>query len=102
MQIFITMNKKLKQHFLDAVISGGIGKRTENGLVITTKEFVQYFEDKLSSKNNYLRSYLPSVSIEAGRHEMNHNKFLFKIGRGIYKIHEDAINSHSINRHSTN
>jgi len=86
------MKKKLKHQFLDAVISGVIGTRTERGLIVTTKEFVLYFEDK--SKIAYLRSYLPSVSIEAGRHDMKHNKYLFKMGRGIFKIHEEAITDH--------
>ncbi len=91
------MKKKLKHHLLNAVVSGEIGKRTEIGLILTTKEFVQFFEDKHKSKKGYFRSYLPSVSIEAGRRDMRHNKFLFKIGRGIYKVHEDAIHSHTAN-----
>ena len=95
MAVFITMKKKLKHYLLDAVISGEIGKRTERGLIVTSKEFVQFFENKHNSKKDYFRSYLPSVSIEAGRRDMKHNKYLFKIGRGIYKIHEDAITSHS-------
>jgi len=95
MAIFITMKRNLKHYLLDAVISGDIGERTERGMILTTKEFVQFFEDKHQSKNDYFRSYLPSVSIEAGRRDMKHNKFLFKIGRGIYKIHEDAIHSHN-------
>ncbi len=90
------MGKKLKHHFLDAVVTGEIGRRTEKGLIITTREFVQYFENKYESKCDYLRSYLPSVSIEAGRHDMKHNKYLFKIGRGIFKIHDDAINMHYV------
>jgi len=90
------MKKKLKHQFLDAVISGGIGTVTERGMIVTTKEFVRYFEDNGRSKIDYLRSYLPSVSIEAGRHDMKHNKYLFKIGRGIFKIHEDAIDRHYI------
>ena len=89
------MNKKLKHQFLDAVISGGIGTRTERGLIVTTKEFVLYFENNTKSKIDYLRSYLPSVSIEAGRHDMKHNKYLYRIGRGIFKIHEDAIDRHN-------
>ena len=88
------MEKKLKHHFLDAVIAGGIGERTEKGVIVTTKEFVRYFEKRHKSKSDYLRSYLPSVSIEAGRRDMKHNKFLFRIGRGIFKIHEDAIDTH--------
>lgn len=90
------MQKKLKHQFLDAVISGGIGTQTERGLIVTTKEFVLYFEDKTKSKIDYLRSYLPSVSIEAGRQEMKHNRYLFRIGRGIFKIHEDAIDRHHV------
>jgi len=89
------MKRKLKHYLLDAVISGDIGERTDNGLIVTTKEFVQFFEDKHQSKKDYFRSYLPSVSIEAGRRDMRHNKFLFKVGRGIYKVHEDAIHSHN-------
>ena len=86
------MKKKLKHQFLDAVISGELGTQTERGMMVTTKEFVQYFIHE--SKKSYLRCYLPSVSIETGRYEMKHNKYLFKIGRGIFKIHEDAITKH--------
>jgi len=93
-QYLFIMEKKLKYQFLDAVTSGVIGTQTERGLIITTKEFVLYFEDKSKSKIDYLRSYLPSVSIEAGRRDMKHNKYLFKMGRGIFKIHEDAITDH--------
>ncbi len=86
------MKKKLKHQFLDAVISGDLGTYTERGLIVTSKEFVSYFMDE--NKKQYLRCYLPSVSIEVGRHEMKHNKYLFRMGRGVFKIHEDAIARH--------
>ena len=91
MTAFITMKEKLKHYLLDAVISGEIGEHTEKELIVTTKEFVDYIAGKHQGGNDYCRSYLPSVSIEAGRRERKHNKFLFKVGRGIYKIHENAI-----------
>ena len=86
------MKKKLKHQFLDAVISGELGAKTESGTIVTTKEFVQYFVSE--SKKSYLRCYLPSVAIETGRHEMKHNKYLFRMGSGVFKIHEDAISKH--------
>lgn len=88
------MKKKLKHRFLDAIISGELGTRTSRGMIVTTKEFVLYFENE--SKKEYLSSYLPSVTIEASRHEMKHNKYLFRIGLGIFKIHEDAIIKHHL------
>lgn len=89
------MKKKLKHHFLDAVIAGSIGLKTDNGVIVTTREFVEYFSTNGSKE--YLSSYLPSVSIEAGRTVMQHNKYLFKVSFGIYKIHPDAISHHQLN-----
>lgn len=86
------MEKKLKHHFLDAVIDGRLGKQTEYGVVVTTKEFTAYFTKQ--NKEDYLRSYLPSVAIECGRHMMQHNKYVFKIGHGVYRIHNEAVLKH--------
>ncbi|PCJ83549.1 MAG: hypothetical protein COA54_15295 [Thiotrichaceae bacterium] len=89
------MEKKLKHRFLDAVIIGEIGTHTDNGIIVTTKEFAQCFGK--TGKKDYLRSYLPSVTIEAGRHLMQHNKYLFKVAHGTFKIHPDAIKHHRLN-----
>jgi len=71
------MEKKLKHKFLDAVITGELGKHTDNGIIVMTKEFALFFGN--AGKKDYLRSYLPSVTIEAGRSVMQHNKYLFKM-----------------------
>ena len=90
------MEKKLKHKFLDAIITGELGKHTDNGIIVTTKEFALFFGT--AGKKDYLRSYLPSVSIEAGRHLMLHNKYIFKVAHGIFRIHPDAI-KHHLERH---
>ncbi len=86
------MAKKLKHKFLDAVVDGKLGIMTESGLVVTTKEFVAYLENE--SRPEYLRSYLPSVAIEPGRHMMQHNKYLFRLRQGVFRVHPDAITEH--------
>ena len=93
------MEKKLKHKLLDAIISGELGTRTDRGTIVTTKQFVLYFENE--RKKEYLSSYLPSVTIEAGRHEMQHNKYLFRIGHGVFRIHEDAITKHHLKHNSS-
>ena len=34
------------------------------------------------------------ILIGRGRHIMQHNKYVFKIGHGVYRIHNDAIPKH--------
>ena len=67
-----------------------------DGIVVTSKEFVDYFIREKTKV--YLRTYLPSVSIEPGRYVMSHNKYLFKIGRGQFRLHGDVIAKHK-NKH---
>lgn len=86
------MEKKLKHKFLDAVITGQLGRHTDSGIIVTTKEFTQFFGT--TEKVDYLRCYLPSVTIEPGRHLMQHNKYLFKMAHGTFRIHPDAIEHH--------
>ncbi len=88
------MKKKLKHRLLDAVISGELGTHTDSGIVITTKEFAQHFGE--TGEKHYLRCYLPSVTIEAGRHLMQHNKYLIRLAHGTFKIHPDAIEHHQL------
>ena len=89
------MEKKLKHKFLDAIITGQLGTQTDTGVIVTTKEFADFFGE--TGKKDYLRCYLPSVTIEAGRHVMQHNKYLFKVAHGIFRIHPDAIKHHRLN-----
>jgi len=89
------MEKKLKHKFLDAIITGQLGTHTDRGIIVTTKEFANFFSE--SGKKDYLRSYLPSVTIEAGRHLMQHNKYLFKVAHGTFRVHPDAIKHHLLN-----
>ena len=92
------MEKKLKHKFLDAVVTGRLGTHINNGTIVTTKEFAEFFSE--TGKKDYLSSYLPSVTIEAGRHEMQHDKYLFKVAHGIFRIHPDAIEHHLL-KHNT-
>jgi len=92
------MEKKLKHKLLDAVVTGKLGTQTENGIIVTTREFAQFFSE--TEQKDYLSSYLPSVTIEAGRYVMQHNKYLFKVAHGTFRIHPDAIKHHLL-KHDT-
>jgi len=89
------MVKKLKHQFLEAVINEKIGTKTDFGLVITTKEFVNFMK-KSRSSIDYLESYLSSVTIEPGRKAMMHNKYLFRVKQGVFRIHPEAVLKHKI------
>ncbi len=90
------MAKQLKDKFLDAIIEGGLGVLTKDGIIISSKEFTHYFITR-GHKKEYLRCYLSSVVIEPGRHAMLHNKFLFRIKQGVFRLHPDAISRYLLN-----
>jgi len=78
----------LKDRFLDAVKNGELGTTDDQGTMITLQEFREYFSD---IKTQYSLSFLPAATIEPGQHTMTHTKFVFRIGKGVYRVHPDAL-----------
>ena len=86
-----TSNQQLKHRFLDAIIAGKLGKLTDRGYTVSLKEFRMYFSD---IKTQYSSSFLPAAVIETGQLSMTHTKFVFRIKKGVYLVHPDAIEEH--------
>jgi len=79
---------QLKERFLNAIISGELGRTDDEGVIVETGEFKKYFSD---IKSDYVNSFLPAVTIEKGRCSISHTKYLFRIRKGTYRVHPDAI-----------
>ncbi len=79
---------RLKDHFLEAINAGELGSIDDRGIVFTLKEFKQVFS---YIKSDYINSFLPAATIEAGRDTMTQTKFLFRIRKGVYRVHPDAL-----------
>ena len=84
---------QLKHRFLDAVVNGELGTVTEQGVTVTLRQFKTYFSDVNA---RYIVSFLPAAVIESGQHSITHTKFLYRIGRGLYLVHPDAIEEHKL------
>lgn len=82
----------LKNRFLEAVSSGDLGQVDDFGVVVSLKEFKLYFQDV---KSDYINSFLPAAVIETGQYSPTHTKYLFRIRKGTYRVHPDAIEEHS-------
>jgi hypothetical protein len=78
----------LKDRFMEAVSSGELGEADEHGVVVSLREFKLYFSDV---KSDYINSFLPASVIEIGQYSATHTKFLFRIKKGLYRVHPDAI-----------
>lgn len=78
----------LKNRFLEAVSSGDLGQVDDFGVIVSLKEFKAYFCDV---KSDYVNSFLPAAVIETGQRSVTHTKFLFRVRKGVYRIHPDAI-----------
>lgn len=80
---------QLKERFLNAVMSGELGRHDEQGIVVELKEFKRYFSDV---PPNYAHTFLPAATIEIGQCSMSHTKFLFRVQKGVYRLHPNALN----------
>ncbi|MFK5915472.1 MAG: hypothetical protein QM484_13960, partial [Woeseiaceae bacterium] len=60
----------------------------DRGVIVTLKEFRDYFSD---IKTQYSMSFLPAATIEPGQVSISHTKFVFRIRKGVYLVHEDAL-----------
>jgi len=78
----------LRQRFFNAIISGELGHVDNEGIVFTLQEFKLFFSD---IKTDYINSFLPAATIESGRCSVTYTKFLFRIRKGVYRVHPDAI-----------
>jgi len=81
-------DNSLRSRFINAIASGELGRVDEQGIIFTLKEFKLYFAE---IKTDYINSFLPASIIEAGRMEMSHTKFLFRIRKGVYRVHPDLL-----------
>lgn len=78
----------LKHRFLYAVSTGALGAVDDRGIIVTAKQFRLYFND---IQGLYTTSFLPAATIEIGQNSISHTKFVFRLSKGIYRVHEDAI-----------
>ena len=90
----------MKERFLNAVIAGELGKPDEYGVIIKLSEFKKYFSD---IKTLYINSFLPAAVIETGQYNITHTKYIFRIKKGVYRVHPDAIEEQiNINKQNQN
>ena len=82
----------LKNRLIEAVINGELGSIEDQGIVFTLKEFKSVFHD---IKTDYINSFLPAATIEPGRETMTRTKYLFRIRKGVYRVHPDALDDES-------
>lgn len=82
------MQATLKERFLDAVIDGMLGDWDGQGVIVELKAFKRYFSD---INSDYINSFLPAATIEPGRYQANHTKYLFRTRKGVYRIHPEVI-----------
>lgn len=78
----------LKLRFLEAVSKGELGEVDDFGVVVSLRQFKAYFCDV---KSDYINSFLPAAVIETGQYTATHTKYLFRIRKGIYRVHPDAL-----------
>jgi len=81
----------LKERFLDAVSNGHLGEVDDFGVVVSLKQFKTYFSDV---KSDYINSFLPAAVIEIGQQSTTHTKYVFRVRKGLYRVHPDALQEH--------
>jgi len=82
----------LKERFLDAVSNGYLGEVDDFGVVVSLKQFKTYFKDV---KSDYINSFLPAAVIEIGQQSTTHTKYVFRVRKGLYRVHPDALLEHA-------
>ena len=81
-------DSSLRSRFINAIASGELGRVDESGITFTLKDFKLYFAE---IKTDYINSFLPASTIESGRMDMSHTKFLFRIRKGVYRVHPQLL-----------
>ncbi|VAW66107.1 hypothetical protein MNBD_GAMMA08-2376 [hydrothermal vent metagenome] len=82
----------LKKRFLEAVSSGELGEVDDFGVVVSLKQFKSFFFDV---KSDYINSFLPAAVIETGQYSTTHTKYLFRIRKGMYRVHPDVLDEYN-------
>ena len=78
----------LKHRFLKAIVNGELGKVDDRGIIVTLKEFKAHFKD---IQTQYVTSFLPAATIEIGQRSISRTRFVFRLSKGVYLVHPDAI-----------
>ncbi|HED34751.1 MAG TPA: hypothetical protein ENJ08_11145 [Gammaproteobacteria bacterium] len=81
-------NQTLKERFIEAINEGELGLMDDYGVLITREAFAEYFSD---IKTQYKTSFLTGAVIESGRIDASQTRFLFRLGRGLYRVHVDLL-----------
>jgi len=84
----MSKTKTVKHRFLKAILNGELGRVEAEGVVVTLKAFKHYFSD---IKTQYIASFMPAATIEAGWGQYSHTKFLYRLRRGVYRVHPQAL-----------
>jgi hypothetical protein len=79
---------QMKERFLNAIIAGELGKQSDFGVIVTLKEFKQYFQD---THTGYVNSFLPAAVIETGQYSVTPTRYVFRVKNGVYRVHPQAI-----------
>lgn len=85
---FAIKEPSLKQRFLFAIIKDELGSHENSGVVVRLKDFKAYFSD---IKTDYINSFLPAATFEPGQSTVSHTKYLYRVRKGVYLVHPDAI-----------
>ncbi|MDH5571700.1 MAG: hypothetical protein OEY89_08045 [Gammaproteobacteria bacterium] len=80
----------LKERFLYAIQTGELGETSETGTYVNLRDFKAYFSD---IDSDYINSFMPASVIETGQQSPTHNRFLFRVSKGLYKVHPDVLRS---------
>jgi len=88
----------LKNRFLEAISRGDLGEADDFGIIVSLKEFKLYFNDV---KSDYVNSFLPAAVIETGQRSATHTRFVFRVKKGIYRVHPDVIPGQCITDYPT-
>ncbi len=78
----------LKDRLITAINAGELGHKDKHGVFFTKKEFAAYFSD---ITERYTSAFLPAATIGEGRAWASHTKYLFRIGKGVYRVHPDML-----------
>jgi len=81
----------MKERFLSAVTSGQLGCIDNDSVIVELRQFKAYFND---IESDYINSFLPAATIEKGRTIISHTRYLFRIRKGVYRVHPKAIDEY--------
>lgn len=83
----------LKQDFLNAILEGELGQQDDLSATVSLREFREYFKQ---IESGYLTSFLPASVIEEGQQSASHTRFLFRLKKGVYRVHPDALEEYAL------